>query len=412
MHCHTNMKPRRGAMIPLFAVLLIPLLAMLAFSIDAGWMVLTRTDLQNTADAAALAGAERLQEMWVQYYSPGQPAQATILTDALTNSGPDSPMGTAEKFAVLNKAGGVNITLLDRDVTFGFTDAQGNYTSPYLGGFPNTIQVIVRRDGVANGPLGLFFARIFGMSSIDITATARATTYSGTVSSLKAIAGVNAHVLPVALDYKIWDTFYKTGVSPDGTIHINPTNQTPQLHVYPYPGNAPGSFGLLDLGPPSNFVPAFRDWIDNGTTPNDISYLLSNNLMPVSMDSPKDWKCGPGLKDTLIQPFRSVIGEPNLLPLFKAVQYPDASNGFTYQAAALQGQSALYQIVGFVGITVSEAAPGNGSNLSISIQPCAITDPTAVLLNTLPSGTQGSPFTPSSTSDTTITTFGSAKLTN
>ena len=139
-----NAKPRRGAMIPLFAVLLIPLLAMLAFSIDAGWMVLTRTDLQNTADAAALAGAERLQEMWVQYYSPGQPAQATILTDALTNSGPDSPMGTAEKFAVLNKAGGVNITLLDRDVTFGFTDAQGNYTSHYLGGFPNTIQVIVR----------------------------------------------------------------------------------------------------------------------------------------------------------------------------------------------------------------------------------------------------------------------------
>src|SRR5207253_8247167 len=299
MHCHTNTHRRRGAMIPLFAVLLIPLLAMLAFSIDAGWMVLTRTDLQNTADAAALAGAERLQEMWVQYYSPGQPAQATILTDALTNSGPDSPMGTAEKFAVLNKAGGVNITLLDRDVTFGFTDAQGNYTSPYLGGFPNTIQVIVRRDGVANGPLGLFFARIFGMSSIDITATARATIYSGTVTSLKAIPGVNAHILPVALDYKIWDSFYATGQSPDGVIHYNTTNADPQLHVYPYPGNAPGSFGLLDVGPPANNVPAFRNWIDDGETPNDINYLVNNNLVPVSLAAPKQWKCGPGLKSTL-----------------------------------------------------------------------------------------------------------------
>src|SRR5438445_3233162 len=145
-----NAKPRRGAMIPLFAILLIPLLAMLAFSIDAGWMVLTRTDLQNTADAAALAGAEKLQEMWVQYYSPGQVSQSTILTQAVTNSGPGSPMATAEKFSALNKAGNVNITLLDQDVTFGFTDAQGHYTSPYLGGFPNTIQVIVRRDGVAN----------------------------------------------------------------------------------------------------------------------------------------------------------------------------------------------------------------------------------------------------------------------
>src|SRR5437870_10663562 len=65
-----NAKPRRGAIIPLVAVLLIPLLAMLAFSIDAGWMVLTRIDLQNTADAAALAVTQRLQDMWVQYYSP------------------------------------------------------------------------------------------------------------------------------------------------------------------------------------------------------------------------------------------------------------------------------------------------------------------------------------------------------
>src|SRR5438105_4286836 len=206
-----NTNRRRGALIPLFALLLIPLLAMLAFSIDAGWMVLVRTDLQNTADAAALAGAEQLQDLYVQYYSPGQLAQATILAKALTNSGPSSPMATAEKFAALNKAGNVNITLPDQDVTFGFTDAQGDYTSPYLAGFPNTIQVIVRRDGVANGPLGLFFARIFGMSSIDITATARATIYSGTVSTLKAIPGVNAHILPVALDYKIWDAFYATG---------------------------------------------------------------------------------------------------------------------------------------------------------------------------------------------------------
>src|SRR5207302_7701348 len=187
MHCHTNTNRRRGAMIPLFAVLLIPLLAMLAFSIDAGWMVLTRTDLQNTADAAALAGAEKLQEMWVQYYSPGQVSQSIILTQAVTNSGPSSPMATAEKFSALNKAGNVNITLPDQDVTFGFTDAQGNYTSPYLLGFPNTIQVVVRRDDVANGPLNLFFAKVLGISSMNITATARATIYSGAVSSLQSL---------------------------------------------------------------------------------------------------------------------------------------------------------------------------------------------------------------------------------
>jgi Flp pilus assembly protein TadG len=181
-----NTSPRRGALIPLFALLLIPLLAMLAFSIDAGWMVLVRTDLQNTVDAAALAGAEKLQNLYVQYNMPGQPSQGTILSRATTNSGPDSPMGTAEKFAALNKAGNVNITLPDQDVTFGFTDAQGNYTSPYLAGFPNTIQVVVRRDDVANGPLNLFFAHVLGIASTNITATARATIYSGAVSSLQS----------------------------------------------------------------------------------------------------------------------------------------------------------------------------------------------------------------------------------
>ena len=91
--------------------------------------------------------------------------------------------------------------------------------------------------------------------------------------------------------------------------------------------------------------------------------------------------------------------------MFKAVSYAP------YQAATGQGQGATYAIVGFVGVDIS-AASGSGSNLDIQIQPSAVIDPTAVLLNQLPAGTQGSPLTPTSTSNTTITTFGSAKLTN
>jgi Flp pilus assembly protein TadG len=405
-----NTTRRRGALVPLFALLLIPLLAMLAFSVDTGYLVLVRTDLQNTADAAALAGAEKLQDTYVQYYAPGQQAQGTILARTLSNSGPNSPMGTAEKFAALNKAGNVNITLLDQDVTFGFTDAQGNYTSPYLAGFPNTIQVVVRRDDVANGPLNLFFANVLGISSVNVTATARATIYSGAVTSLKSLPGVGPHVLPVALDYKIWDTFYKTGQSGDGATHLNATNDLPQLRVYPYPGNAPGSFGLVDTGPPANNVPAFRNWIDDGQTPNDITYLLNNNMLPVSMDAPKQWKVGPGLKDTLRADFVSQMWQPNLIPLFQAAHYPDQANS-TYSAASGTGQSALYSIVGFVGVTVSDVS-GTGTSLDIELQPMAVVDPNAVIQSLLPAGSQAFALTPSVSTNTTITTFGSAKLTN
>src|SRR5579872_6988230 len=48
---------RRGTVVVLTAILLIPLFAMLAFCIDLGYMVRVKADLQNAADACALAGA-------------------------------------------------------------------------------------------------------------------------------------------------------------------------------------------------------------------------------------------------------------------------------------------------------------------------------------------------------------------
>jgi hypothetical protein len=340
---------------------------------------------------------------------PGQLYQLQIARAATSNA-PGGSLATAKQFAYYNKAGNVNISLQSQDVVFGFTDASGNFTTPYSG-FPNTIQVTVRRDPTANGNVGLFFGGLLGTSSIGMTATARATIYSGTVSSLQAIPGVQAHILPVTLDYKVWDQFYSTGMSPDGTIHVNATNGNPELLVYPSPGNAPGNFGLIDVGPPANDAPAFEAWIDDGETPNDIDYLISNNLLPVSMTNPQSWKAGPGLKSTLLSNFQQELNVPNLIPLFQAAQYPTAANGNTYVAASGNGQNATYAIVGFVGVAISNAT-GNGTNMNISIQPTAIVDPTAVLQKALPAGTQASTLTPSVNASTTITTFTAAKLSN
>jgi hypothetical protein len=227
---------------------------------------------------------------------------------------------------------------------------------------------------------------------------------------LQSISGVEAHILPVALDYKFWDQFYQNGESPDGTIHNNSNNGLPELHVYPNAGNAPGSFGLVDVGPPSNNTPTFKNWIDDGETPNDINYLINNNLVPVSMQAPEPWKVGPGLTSALLPNFQSVQWEANLIPLFQAVQYPNANNGYTYIAASGNGQNATYAIVGFAAVAVSNAT-GNGNNMDIAVQPMALVDPTSVISPAMPAGTQTSPLTPSTSTDTTTTTFTSAKLT-
>jgi Flp pilus assembly protein TadG len=51
---------RQGAIAPLAAVLAVFLIGMVAFAVDIGWIVLSKTNLQNTADSAALAGADPL----------------------------------------------------------------------------------------------------------------------------------------------------------------------------------------------------------------------------------------------------------------------------------------------------------------------------------------------------------------
>src|SRR5262249_31951745 len=155
----------------------------------------------------------------------------------------------------------------------------------------------------------------------------------------------------------------------DGNTYLGP-NGAPQLQVYPFDTNTPGSFGLLDVGPPNNSAPAFRNWIDAGQTPNDISYLLNNNLLPVSPSAPQPWKCGPGLKSTLVSDFQSQMGVPNLIPLF----VPASTQ--PYVAASGDGSNATYAIIGFVGVTITQAS-GNGSSMDISIQPMAVVDPTA-----------------------------------
>jgi Flp pilus assembly protein TadG len=399
----TRNRSRRGAIAPLTALLLVVILGMMAFAIDLAYVSSVQAQLQNSADAAALAGAEQLQGLYVTCYSPGQTAtkQQQIFTQATTDTANStSPIPTAQRVCHSNVVGGVHPQVLTSDVSFSYSDGQNApVAAQWPGKFPNTVTTVVRRDGTANGTIDLFFARLFGVSSMSLKATASATMYAGEVTSLTPIPKVNAHILPVALDVNVWNTFYTTGKSPDGNIYPGPDG-LPELQVYPFATNTPGSSGLLDVGLPQNNAPAFRTWIDDRETPNDIQYLIDNHLVPVSLSAPKNWKCGPGLKSTLLTDFQSVIGEPNLIPLFTP-----ASPLPNYAAASGNGQNATYAIVGFAGVAVSDANGHGNANMNIWIQPMATVDPTAIFTTTSPAR----PTQPNSLS-TVITTFVSAKL--
>ncbi len=61
-----------------------PLLALTAFAVDMGYIVLIQSDLQNAADSAALAGANKLPNGFVQYNLPGQSSsnQSSVLNSS------------------------------------------------------------------------------------------------------------------------------------------------------------------------------------------------------------------------------------------------------------------------------------------------------------------------------------------
>jgi hypothetical protein len=440
---------RRSATVaPLAALLMTFLTGMLAFSIDIGYICYVQGELQDAADAAALAGAEQMQNFFVAFYSPGADQQSIYSTVTTNTSSSSSPIPTAQQYAYYNQAGGVNVKVPPPDISFSYYNGS-TFSSPSLTYFPNTVTVITRRDNTGgpvwtNGPLGLFFGQIFGISNVSLTATASATIYngvmtgmtstppyttSGTSSSTTPTITINSSALPVALDINVWGN-YASGnfVFTSGEFVSSPSpyltsnnitagsNGLPQLQVYPSNTNTPGNFGLIDLGPPATNAPAFRNWIDDGVTANDISYLTSNNLLPVSLSDPANWTVGPGLKNTLLSNFQSVMGLPNLIPLFQPYQAYNPLLTPPYIAANSQGSNATYAVVGFAGVTISEADGNGAPGMTIAIQPSAIVSPTAIIPNPLPAATftQQSSFSAWSSSQTasTLTSwFGPASTT-
>ena len=152
---------QRGSVIVAVAVALTALLGMAALSVDYGVVAIARQQLQNTADAAALAAAGQLGD-----------------------GGGD---GSARQVAVqvanckqcLKRPVTINPGL---DISVGAWDpVTRQVVAPVATHGSTAVQVTVRRtSGSPDGPVPLGFSRIFGINSANVTATAAAGIVVGT----------------------------------------------------------------------------------------------------------------------------------------------------------------------------------------------------------------------------------------
>jgi len=160
-----KVKNQAGVSAVIVAIVLTMLIGFTALAVDVGFMYVTKNELQNVADAAALAGAGHLGSIYAGLSYEDQ--QTHMFTRA-------NIMAVVQQVAGKNQAAKMNISILDADVTIGTWDGSTltPMADPLVG--PDAVRVIARRDGSANGPITTFFAKIFGIDSVDVSADATA----------------------------------------------------------------------------------------------------------------------------------------------------------------------------------------------------------------------------------------------
>lgn len=197
------MRSERGASAVMVGILVIPLLGFLAIAIDVGALYAEKAQLQNGADAAAIAIARN------------------CAIDGLCNS-PTTAVTQAQSFANANSNDGTSNVLTP---TFHTSSSVPTTTSV-------RVEASTRETSGANA-LSHLFARMIGTDSTTVKAAATAT-WGGPQSG---------PVFPLALSYC---EFLATGLLPTPGLVTIRYDENKTCKKTPSSADIPGGFGWLD----------------------------------------------------------------------------------------------------------------------------------------------------------------------
>lgn len=280
---------QRGAVAITVALMMLILLGFAAISIDVGYLFVVRNELQNAADAAALAGAPCI-------YPRAQCGNTNAAAPDWATAQAQAVLGVS-----LNKSSNVTLTGYTSDVSYGYWDVTGSVKglqtsmppSPAVG--KPAVQVVVSRSGTKNGGgVPSFLAKIWGLQSVPENAVAVA------VISDPGNTGSGA-LFPVALTKCMYDQYWdSTNGKPKVATSTTPpgTGQPNQVVGQPYTFYVTSSYhaGPCEAG----------QWTTFDTTANDVPTvrnLISNgNPDPAAVGSPGGVCSTPDDTCTYIQP--------------------------------------------------------------------------------------------------------------
>jgi len=361
---------RRGSVLPYVLVVFPVLLAFTALSVDLGVLYAARAESQNSADAAALAGAGRLLDerrllgvatlAEVQRQSREE-AAAYAAFNTVRNEGP---------FVEQNVANDIN-----GDLVLGILRDFDNYDEPMSFTNPtefNAVRVCVRRDEIRNGPVQLYFARMLGIGAKNVVAEATAAIKDGVIGYKVTEQTGNADLLPFALHIDSWNALLSASLTTGDNYAVDPATLAVgpgsdgklELNLYPGGGTEttqvqPGNFGTVDIGRQSNSAADIRRQILYGVSADDLAYFGGELKLGADGTLPLEGDTGlsAGFKDAL----EAIKGQPRAIPLFSEVSG--------------NGNNAVYTIVGFAGIRiVNVKLTGAMRKKELVIQPAFVVD--------------------------------------
>jgi len=150
---HTGSR-QRGVTLVWAAITMFVLVGFVALAVDFGYAYYTTQKLQNAADAAALAGAQRV------WFSHGEARERAMEYSAANEAGGDAVL--LDENASNDPEGDIVIGIYDK-ATRSFTPSTDKMKA-------NAVMVNAkRREGSPNGPLPLVWGGIFGVDSTEFS---------------------------------------------------------------------------------------------------------------------------------------------------------------------------------------------------------------------------------------------------
>jgi Flp pilus assembly protein TadG len=346
---------RRGAITVLTAFLAIVMVGMVAFSVDVGYVLSAKEELQRSADSSALAACWE----YGKRLSNGYNTTASI----------GYARTMAAQYASLNQVGGHAMTVDTNTsnnpsggIVFGYIDDFKNSQSAFLTNSPNgynAVKVRLSKNTSVNGEVPYFFARIFGLTGQTLQEEATA----GFLQNIKGFKvpadNSNVKILPYALDLQTWNNL----IANSGTDNYrwNATTKAVEagsdglveVNLFPQGTGSPGNRGTVDIGSSNNSTADIARQIVNGISPSDLAImggkLQFDSSGKLSLNG--DTGISAGVKDELA----SIKGQPRVIPIFSTVTG--------------NGNNAQYTIVKWQGIRIVNVnLTGSMSSKNVMIQ--------------------------------------------